>query len=82
MTATIKPGTRHPCPGCGRLVAYRLKTQRIHGGGKGRVKHLCPHGEWCVFGEKCGRMGWNWPRCKECLKVAREKYRARQKETA
>lgn len=63
-----------PCPGCRRMVAYKTAAQRRYGGGKGRVKHKCPHGRWCVFGERHGREGWNWPTCPECLKVEREMY--------
>jgi hypothetical protein len=63
--------TPHPCSGCARHVAYRHKVQRLGGGGKGRVRHKCQHGEWCVFGEMQGHMGHNWPQCPECL-VARK----------
>ena len=31
-----------------------------------RVRHKCPHGEWCVRGEREGD-NWNEPRCHKCL---------------
>ncbi len=61
-----------PCTGCGRHVAGRTRAQRIQGrGGKHRVRHLCPHGEWCVSGHPLANQGWNDPDCPECLKARR-----------
>ena len=45
----------HPCGACHRVVAYRHKVQAFgRGGGKGRVRHKCPHGQWCVAGSRFG----------------------------
>lgn len=49
MTAT-------PCV-CGRVVAYRYKVQRLHGGGKPRVLHNCPHGVLCAAGRGTAAAG-------------------------
>lgn len=58
-----------PCGACGRRVAGRTRTQRINGrGGKHRVRHKCPHGEWCVAGHRLANQGWNWPDCSECYR--------------
>ena len=56
----------HACL-CGRRPAYRFRradgSPRVSG--KMRVRHKCPHGEWCVRGEREGD-NWNEPKCSEC----------------
>lgn len=71
----------HPCSGCGRRVAYRYPFQRRspNGGGKARVRHKCPHGEWCAFGKLEGVAGLNWPKCPKCLEERRVEYELRRK---
>ncbi len=52
---------------CGRVVAVQFENQR-HGGGKARVRHLCPHGNRCIFGTPFGRQGHNVNRlCRDCV---------------
>lgn len=64
--------TPHPCL-CGRRPAYRYRrpdgSARISG--KMRVRHKCPHGNWCVRGEREGD-NWNDPKCPECLLALRD----------
>lgn len=75
-------GTEHPCPGCGRVVAYALRVQYGigldgRGGGKGRKPHKCPHGLACVFGNRTHGHGFNWPTCQKCMIERRKEYRGR-----
>lgn len=46
---------RKPCLGCGRDVAG--VNPRIPVGGKGRVRHKCPHGRWCIAGDSRMKAG-------------------------
>ncbi len=68
MTRRPEP---HPCGACHRVVAYRTAVQRMTGGGKHRVRHKCPHGQWCQAGHRFARLGWNWPTCPDCLDARR-----------
>jgi len=70
-----------PCTACGRTVAARMKVQRLHGGGKAKVAHKCPHGLPCIAGLRlAGRESWNpggvahSHRCPDCAQTARGKY--------
>jgi hypothetical protein len=56
--------TKASCGACRREVAYNSPTSN-----KARVKHRCPHGEWCIAGFplKYSSQGWNWPLCLQCL---------------
>ena len=40
---------KRTCMACGRRVAVLRATQN-GGGGKARVRHLCPHGVVCITG--------------------------------
>ena len=42
-----------PCLACGRTIA----CEGIMAGGKGRLKHKCPHGKPCLAG--ISNQGWN-----------------------
>jgi hypothetical protein len=52
-----KDSGRDPCPGCGRLMAYRTKKDRA-AWDTVRVSHKCPHGRRCVAGTMS--VGVNW----------------------
>ena len=64
---TDKPSAgamRAACFACGRRVAYspdiaHLVRSGARGGGKGRARHKCPHGVWCIAGTPLGRQGYN-----------------------
>lgn len=60
-----------PCHICGREVAMRFKVNRAHNGGKARMRHRCPHGQWCEAGDRLNGLHANNPRiggCPECWK--------------
>jgi hypothetical protein len=64
-------GTEYPCPGCGRIVAYARPEQYGvgfdgRGGGKGRARHNCPHGQPCIFGSRTRGHGMNYSTCEAC----------------
>jgi len=48
---------RDPCPGCGRLMAYRTKKDR-NSWDTVRLSHKCPHGRRCLAGTMS--VGVNW----------------------
>ena len=65
---------KRACLACGRKVAVKSVLQN-KGGGKGRVRHLCPHGVLCVtgvgphYGEGHNRPPPVGPNaCKECAR--------------
>jgi hypothetical protein len=63
--------TRHGtkvCHCCGREIA-----RRNVGGGKALHRHKCPHGHWCVAGDRLDGHHANQPRCRECLNIKRAK---------
>ena len=64
--------TPGPCL-CGRHPAYRYR--RADGSprqsGKMRVRHKCPHGAWCVRGERQWD-NWNEPKCLDCRAALRK----------
>lgn len=67
---------RDPCPGCGRLIAYRTKKDR-QAWDTSRLSHKCPHGRRCIGSMS---VGVNWQpgdayhreRCTYCAAAARE----------
>lgn len=62
-----------PCMCCGKVVAVRHRTQNTSVyAGKGRVRHKCPHGEWCIAGQFTH--GFNWPKCKTCMAERKVQY--------
>jgi hypothetical protein len=63
--------TQRACSACARVVAVR-RLQQNHGGGKHMARHKCPHGRWCIAGDRFSNNGWNAGdlrhrlRCPEC----------------
>ena len=63
---TSKPKDKAPCGCCKRVVAFRNIAGR-----KARVRHKCPHGQWCITGDRLIGHHANQPRCLECLNERR-----------
>lgn len=61
---------RAPCHCCKRVVAWPAQAGRY----KRRVRHKCPHGQWCLAGDRLLGTASNWPRCLTCLNARRAEY--------
>lgn len=73
-----KVRAKRACMACRRVVSVLQATQN-NGGGKARVRHLCPHGVVCITGAKPmygsgfnAAPSWGKHACLKCQKVTRE----------